>query len=58
MNTDILSHEVSLYERRRREFEEEHRVQWVVIHEDDVVSTMIFRSLPKQRFIDFGVVLI
>ena len=54
MNTDLLSHEVSLYERRRREFEEKHRGQWVVIHEDDVSFYDDFQVAAQTAVDRFG----
>ena len=38
MNEHALSRETALYERRKAEFEREHRWEWVVIHDDDVVG--------------------
>lgn len=38
MNEHALSRETALYERRKAEFEREHRWEWVVIHGDDVVG--------------------
>ena len=54
MNTNILSHEVSLYKRRRREFEEKHRGQWVVIHQDDIGFYDDFQVAAQTAVDRFG----
>jgi len=38
MVTNDLSRETALYEQRKSEFEKEHNLEWVVIHEDEVVG--------------------
>lgn len=38
MNANDLSREISLYQRRKAEFEKEHHWEWVVIHEEEVVG--------------------
>ena len=38
MSTNDLTQETALYERRKAEFEQEHRWEWVVIHGEEVVG--------------------
>ena len=38
MGANDLSQETALYEQRKVEFEKEHNLEWVVIHDDEIVG--------------------
>ena len=38
MNKEDLSRETALYEELKAEFEKEHRWEWVVIHDEEIVG--------------------